>query len=839
MSYTPPDKKVSFEFLSGYTAPSSPIKFQFYNVEFDLYEGVNPPKSPVSFHFGAGQQPAPIIGLFRAQIDDCVGVFSSSIAIPAIGSFNVQLDDVTGTFSGKTVPIFGKFNTVLDGCVGFFDGKYDSNVKRSLIRGVNSKLETMKSARLNAAFLQLNAVKNVVSVKAQQESTNQISAATVSVEQNTLKISTEKVSLQDSTLQISAKTSFKHEQAIPKKMVLSSVVETATPLNSKTNADLQQLIPIGSRFEFVVEDVNDATHVFNVSLNKQMPSEYWYTPAAAFTIAAQPPSRIFSLTESVYQAESPVAFNLVSSVSNTPAFDLGLIDVKPVTTVRTIFDSVSTYTAEPDFVYSFTDAKKRLTESVQRGGFRLSTTVATKKATSNGRKSCFKSEATKVLYSQRQVFSGGGGGGNGGTVIDPPRPPLPPTDVITFTIPTKTVYQMQHTITATLVDLTPLNVAGISLSLDADSWAWQFSCKLLDVDQLPLLVSAGDTPIEIIITINGFEWRVLAEKTTHTKTFAKDEIGLSGHSLSALLAPPFLQPHSATQADLFTVQQLAELELPNGWTIDWQAQNWNVPAGAFSYTAKTPIQVISEIAADIGAIVIPSRNSRTLKIAPRYPVLPWQFTEATPNLVIPDSALKTLTYRAVIPAQANGVYIHGGEVGGVIGWCRLTGTDGGRLSQTVTNSLMTDAIGCRALGERVLAGQFTQPSLQSFALPLNSTDMPLVNVGDLVRVNVGDSQVRGIVNSVSITANLKEVWQTVQIGEETVNVWSVFKQILPREPLLVGTLSSTDGQTSLMTLIDGGVISVRGTGTSGAKYYVRAGRIENEAPHLVQSEIVI
>ena len=834
MSYTPPGKKVSFEFLSGYTAPSSPIKFQFYNVEFDLYEGVNPPKSPVSFHFGAGQQPAPIIGLFRAQIDDCVGVFSSSIAIPAIGSFNVQLDDVTGTFSGKTVPIFGKFNTVLDGCVGFFDGKYDSNVKRSLICGVNSKLETTKSERLNTAFLQSNAVKSVVSVMVQQDTTNQISETTASIEQNTLKISTEKVSLQDSTLQISAKTSFKHEQAISKKMVLSSVVETASPLNSKTNADLQQLIPIGSRFEFVVEDVNDALHVFNVSLNKQMPPEYWYTPAAIFTIAAQPPSRIFSLAESIYQAESPVAFNLVSSVSNTPAFDLGLSDIKPVTTIRTIFDSVSTYTAEPDFFYSFTDAKKQLTESVQRGGYRLSATVATKKATSIGRKSCFKSEKTKFLYSQRQAYSGNNSGG--GTVIDPP---LPPHNVVTFTIPTKTVYQMQHTITATLTDLTPLNVAGISLSLDADSWAWQFSCKLLDVEQLPLLVSTDDTPVEIIITINGFEWRVLAEKTTHTKTFAKDEIALSGHSLSALLAPPFLQPRSATQADLFTVQQLAELELPNGWKMDWQAQTWNVPSGAFSYTAKTPIQVISEIAADIGAIVIPSRNSRTLKIAPRYPVLPWQFADATPDLVIPDSALQSLTYRAVIPAQANGVYIHGGEVGGVIGWCRLTGSDGGRLSQTVTNSLMTDAIGCRALGERILAGQFTQPSLQSFTLPMNATDMPLANVGDLVRVNVGDSLVHGIVNSVSVTANLKEVWQTIQIGEETANVWSVFKKILPREPLLVGTLSSTDGQTSLITLIDGGVISVRGTGTTGAKYYVRASRIENEAPNLIQSEIVV
>jgi hypothetical protein len=48
-----------------------------------------------------------------------------------------------------------------------------------------------------------------------------------------------------------------------------------------------------------------------------------------------------------------------------------------------------------------------------------------------------------------------------------------------------------------------------------------------------------------------------------------------------------------------------------------------------------------------------------------------------------------------------------------------------------------------------------------------------------------------------------------------------------------------DGQTSLMTLIDGGVVRVRGMGTANSKYYIRAGRIENEAPNLVLSEIIV
>ena len=192
-----------------------------------------------------------------------------------------------------------------------------------------------------------------------------------------------------------------------------------------------------------------------------------------------------------------------------------------------------------------------------------------------------------------------------------------------------------------------------------------------------------------------------------------------------------------------------------------------------------------------------------------------------------------------MPAQVNALYVHGSDVGGVLARCRLTGTAGDKLLQTITNSLMADVIGCRALGERLLAAQWEQPAIQSLTIPLNATDIPLAKIGDLLRIDIDSSHVFGVVNSVGISADLGKVSQTITIGEETANVWQGFKELLPRDPLLVGTLSNTDGQTSLMTLIDGGVIRVRGTGTVNSKYYIRAGRIENQAPNLEVNEIII
>jgi hypothetical protein len=92
---------------------------------------------------------------------------------------------------------------------------------------------------------------------------------------------------------------------------------------------------------------------------------------------------------------------------------------------------------------------------------------------------------------------------------------------------------------------------------------------------------------------------------------------------------------------------------------------------------------------------------------------------------------------------------------------------------------------------------------------------------------------------VGIDATLDSVNQTIQLGAESANVWTQFKDILPSSPLLVGTVASVSGETSLMTLIDGGVIRCRGVGAIDEKWYIRNGALESKAPSLAISEIVV
>ena len=621
-------------------------------------------------------------------------------------------------------------------------------------------------------------------------------------------------------------------------------------------------------------DLHEYTHKFDSNLFKEPPPQYRYTPAALFDFGVSLNERVLSTTTQEYVAGLPVAFDLTDALSSVANFDLGLTQTQPVTHSRTIFDNVSTYQPQTRFIYGFASDSRALNHSYQRAALRLGTAGGVNRAKVFDKNYRFKiqnalklaralaqrsqtarkirgdvrftlSKAVKLSKRYRFVFKTAKPFWNsppnaGGTIVDPPRPPIViPPDHVTVTIPTRQVYRMQHTISVTLENLTPIDVDGVSLALDSDSFAWSFSANLLNLNQLDLVKQPTNAPpVTLIITIDGTVFKMLVEKITRNRSFAKNSISLSGRSLSALLSSPYEQPRSATQSSIMTVQQLANLELPDGWTINWTAPTWNVPSGAFSYTSKTPIQVISEIAASIGAIVVPSRNAKVLNVMPRYRVLPWNFDASAPDLVIPDSAIVSLSYRNIVPTQANAVYVHGSEIGGVLSRCRLTGTAGDRLSATVTNALMTDVIGCRALGEMILANAYEQPAIQSISMSMGG-EFPLVGIGDFVRINIDGGQVRGVVNSVAIAASLDKVSQTVQIGNESTNVWTQFKEIMPSSPLLVGTVASVSGETSLMTLIDGGVIRCRGVGGVGEKWYIRGGALESKAPSLTLSEIVI
>lgn len=66
------------------------------------------------------------------------------------------------------------------------------------------------------------------------------------------------------------------------------------------------------------------------------------------------------------------------------------------------------------------------------------------------------------------------------------------------------------------------------------------------------------------------------------------------------------------------------------------------------------------------------------------------------------------------------------------------------------------------------------------------------------------------------------------------NAYGRLLRLLPKDPLLIGTVTDhNDDGTSTLLLIDGRPIRVRGQDVAvGLKAFIRAGRVEGEAPNL-------
>lgn len=73
------------------------------------------------------------------------------------------------------------------------------------------------------------------------------------------------------------------------------------------------------------------------------------------------------------------------------------------------------------------------------------------------------------------------------------------------------------------------------------------------------------------------------------------------------------------------------------------------------------------------------------------------------------------------------------------------------------------------------------------------------------------------------------------------NLWKRLQGLTQEDPLLVGTVQAhnPDG-TSTLILLDGGVLRAAGQSVAvNGKAFVRAGRIEGEAPDLPQVDIEV
>ena len=312
------------------------------------------------------------------------------------------------------------------------------------------------------------------------------------------------------------------------------------------------------------------------------------------------------------------------------------------------------------------------------------------------------------------------GARSNGINITWPVEPDPPPGVIT--IPSLPVYVMLPTLSCVrLPDRTPIRILGATLQAELGSFAWTFSAPIALADTL-LLNAPGGAPTEIEITINGYVWTFIVEGYDDNRRFGSRTATMRGASRSKLLAEPYAAPRTFIQAADRDASQLATDELPVGWTLVWDAVDFLVPGGTFSYQDLAPIDAIAQVANAIGAAVLSDPADLSLSVVPTYADSPWAWDSATPYAIIPASILTAGDSTWQGGVNADGVYVYAQDSASGA-FVKITGTAGDTQLPMIVDRLTVSADPQRERGRIALAGAGIKRTINR-TIPLFPTPAP-------------------------------------------------------------------------------------------------------------------
>lgn len=345
-----------------------------------------------------------------------------------------------------------------------------------------------------------------------------------------------------------------------------------------------------------------------------------------------------------------------------------------------------------------------------------------------------------------------------------PQPPCPSSPAPgTVIIPIREVYIVTNSFALATVEggheIVPTST--FTAALDADSWAWTWSTTV-HADYLALLRPGPDGPVELIATINGHPIRLRVDALARTRRFGRRDLRISGRSRSAALAAPAAPVVTRIGAVERTARQIADDVLtdngvPLGWDLDWRIQDWLVPAGAWHHTG-TYLEAITRIASAAGAYVQPHDEATTLRILPRYPLAPWDWPGATPDLALPEDVVTVEGIEWSEKPWYDAVYLIGT---GILGHVVRAGFSGGTVAPMVVDELLGHSDATLQRGRAILSDTGRQARIR-----LNLPVLPetgLIKPGLLVDYTEQGTTHRGLTRGISVAVDFPRVVQTVEI----------------------------------------------------------------------------
>lgn len=303
-----------------------------------------------------------------------------------------------------------------------------------------------------------------------------------------------------------------------------------------------------------------------------------------------------------------------------------------------------------------------------------------------------------------------------------------------------------------------IKLLGFSVGIDSNSYTWSFSATV-PLSELSKVDTASEQQIGVDFVCNGNLWRFILDGCDDSASFGESSLTIKGKSRAMLLASPYSSQRGFKYDTPMSARQIAEDELnrfgvPSGFTLDWQlagVNGWNIPANAYSYSNKTPINSLQWIAESAGGFINAHMSDDIIHVLANYPVPSWEWSDQTPLLTLPMSLITSRSRGRVNKPAYNGVTLYGENEGGIGALVKRTGTSGGYQPPMVTSDLMTDTAAAISRGKMILSDTGDIGNI-GISMPLHS-DFGVLKPSTLIGVNDGESWI-GMVRGTTITGRL-------------------------------------------------------------------------------------
>jgi hypothetical protein len=349
-------------------------------------------------------------------------------------------------------------------------------------------------------------------------------------------------------------------------------------------------------------------------------------------------------------------------------------------------------------------------------------------------------------------------------------------------VPKKKVYYMINTAyIKRLPDNADIPFSNISISIDRDSWVWDFSIDIINKETLEMLKPQGNVFIDIQIFINGWEWTCKIENWSENISFDSNSWRVSGRSPSVEIGEPYNVEPLFQNQEKHGGQIITDILQYSNWDFQWHYNEfnpftqWLIPENLINLTDVSKISQIKHLTNAVNAFVqtnADTYNDPKLHIYPKYKENPWVWnTSITSEYVLnPDICHESSRSNEIIK-PINAVIVSSQNKGVIVNAVK-NGTAGDSAAPLEINALATTQEAGKEIARQIMgsSGFWINHTYTLFSLMPPNEAPGLLTPGMFIDMNEGNGVWTGQVTSTSVSATWNDrsgliVNQTIDVEQ--------------------------------------------------------------------------